>query len=431
MSKKKPEPRDINLSLLKELRKALEVLSNDPYARPIEVCDKKLTGFIIRGYPKTGRLVYSYNYARGKKISIGRADTLKPEQARERARKIMAEYVANGIDPQSERRKAKAHTLESYILTEYVPWVNVHHRDGAATIKRIKTNFFGPFGKQKLDEITAWNLDKWRSERMKAGTKATTVNRDINALKAALSRAIQWGFMVENPLSSIKPVKVDSTSKPPFLTDEEENLLRTALDTREALVKQGRSGANTWRTERGYKLLPDLANGFADHLKPLVILAINTGLRRGELFNLKWADVDLKQASLTIIGEGAKSGQTRHIPLNDEALALLSRWKTQSKKTGHVFPSKSGSRLTNINISWRNLIRNSGITRFRFHDLRHHFASRLVMAGVDLNTVRELLGHGDIKMTLRYAHLAPAIKAAAVQKLVRGENGGSKAEAQS
>ena len=172
-----------------------------------------------------------------------------------------------------------------------------------------------------------------------------------------------------------------------------------------------------WRAERGYELLPDLA-GFVDHLKPMVILSLNTGLRLGELFNLEWSEVDLERAMLTIRGEGAKSGQTRHVSLNDEALDMFNTWQSKSER---VFPGKGGGRLTNVNNSWRKLLKEAGITKFRWHDLRHHFASRLVMAGVDLNTVRHLLGHADIKMTLRYAHLAPAVTAAAVQKLVRGE----------
>jgi len=171
---------------------------------------------------------------------------------------------------------------------------------------------------------------------------------------------------------------------------------------------------------RGYKLLPNLRKlPFADYLKPLIILDLNTGLRRGELFNLKWNDVD--RAMLTVKGEGAKTGQTRHVPLNQEAYSVLYQWKTQSQDNKLVFPGKGGGRLTNVNNSWRKLLKDANITDFRFHDMRHHFASRLVMAGVDLNTVRELLGHADIKMTLRYSHLSPQVKQAAVDKLVKGK----------
>jgi integrase len=96
---------------------------------------------------------------------------------------------------------------------------------------------------------------------------------------------------------------------------------------------------------------------------------------------------------------------------------ILRFWHEQRKEYELVFPNADGGRLDNINTSWENLIKAAQIKNFRFHDLRHDFASKLVMAGVDLNTVRELLGHADIKMTLRYAHLAPEKLAAAVAKL--------------
>jgi integrase len=150
---------------------------------------------------------------------------------------------------------------------------------------------------------------------------------------------------------------------------------------------------------------------FADHITPAVLLTMNTGLRRGELLALTWADIvgDV----LTVHGLGAKSGQTRHIPLNSEAVSVLHRWRAQS----------SGDRViavdTSFKTAWASLLKAAKITRFRWHDLRHHFASRLVQAGVPLNTVRELLGHADLTMTLRYAHLAPAQTRAAVDLLVQ------------
>jgi integrase len=105
-------------------------------------------------------------------------------------------------------------------------------------------------------------------------------------------------------------------------------------------------------------------------------------------------------------GRTAKSGKTRHVPLNAEALGMLRKWRENSTDEGLVFPGKDSKRLDNVQTAWENLLKEVSIKGFRFHDLRHTFASKLVMAGVDLNTVRELLGHEDIKMTLRYAHLA-------------------------
>jgi integrase len=153
-----------------------------------------------------------------------------------------------------------------------------------------------------------------------------------------------------------------------------------------------------------------------------VLTALNTGLRRGELFHLQWRDVDFENKWLTVAGSTAKSGQTRRIPLNAEALVTLQGWCQQTLKTPaepRVFPGVGGHRLTSVNRSWRGLRKLAALGDFRFHDLRHHFASRLVQSGIDLNTVRELLGHADITMVLRYAHLSPDRLVMAVQKVAR------------
>ena len=152
----------------------------------------------------------------------------------------------------------------------------------------------------------------------------------------------------------------------------------------------------------------------------MVLLLINTGMRRGEMFNLRWQDVDFVNKRITVIGNTSKTGQTRYIPLNEEAFNVLSIWQRQTKRySGLVFVGKNGKRFTNIDKAWKVLLRDAKINDFRLHDLRHHFASRLVSAGVDLNSVRELLGHSDIKMTLRYDHLAPAHLSDAVAVLNR------------
>ena len=123
---------------------------------------------------------------------------------------------------------------------------------------------------------------------------------------------------------------------------------------------------------------------------------------------------------LTVLGRTAKTGKTRHIPLNAIALGTLKKWYQQNgEASGLVFPGAEGKARNNIKKAWSNLLKSAQIVNFRWHDLRHNFASKLVMAGEDLNTVRELMGHADLKMTLRYAHLSPEHKASAVAKLVR------------
>ena len=114
---------------------------------------------------------------------------------------------------------------------------------------------------------------------------------------------------------------------------------------------------------------------------------------------------------LTVRAGYAKSGKARHVPLNEEALEVLKEIRPNTKPNQKLFEVET------FNKSWHGVLESAEIDDFRFHDLRHTFASNLVMAGVPLNTVRDLLGHGDIQMTLRYAHLAPSHVAEAVAML--------------
>jgi integrase len=390
------------------------LLRDLPEGQDMDIRDTKLPGFVLR-LRKTGRHSYRVQYGRGKWLHLGRITDLTPLEARAEAKKVVGD-AAKGNDPGATRRRAKAGTFGDFLKTVCGPWLTAHRKDGAATLARLQR--LTDFATVKLPELSAWQVEKWRTKRLKAGIKPATVNRDMGAIKAALNRAVEWGYLDANPLVRVKPAKVDHQGVLRFLSEDEELRLRDALDRREERQREARESANAWRIERDYPTMPDLrARAFTDRIEPLVLVALNTGLRRGELFNLTWPDVDLTKATLTVRGEGAKSGKTRHVPLNAEALATLAAWKAQGTGSGLVFPGDEGERLDNINSAWRKLCRDAGLVAFRFHDLRHSFASKLVMAGVDLNTVRELLGHGDIKMTLRYAHLAPEHKANAVAKL--------------
>ncbi len=135
---------------------------------------------------------------------------------------------------------------------------------------------------------------------------------------------------------------------------------------------------------------------------------------QGEILGLEWSHVNLEKEFLTVISDNSKSGKGRHISLNRVAKSALVNWLNDTNNQGYVFKGIGEQPIKDIKKAWSNLLKVAEITNFRFHDLRHHFASKLVMAGVDLNTVRELMGHSDLKMTLRYAHLAPEHKAAAV-----------------
>ncbi|MHB1697439.1 MAG: site-specific integrase [bacterium] len=142
------------------------------------------------------------------------------------------------------------------------------------------------------------------------------------------------------------------------------------------------------------------------HLKPVVITALNTGMRRSEILYLTWDRVDL--ANRIILLDKTKNGERREIPINDTLFAALSVL-IRNIKCDYVFYNPATLKpFSDLKRVFGTALRKSHILDFRFHDLRHTFASMLVMKGVDLVAVKQLMGHKDIKMTLRYSHLSQA-----------------------
>jgi integrase len=158
-----------------------------------------------------------------------------------------------------------------------------------------------------------------------------------------------------------------------------------------------------------------LAN-YSNHL-PEFEIAVNTGMRPKEQYGLVWSRVDLVRKFITI--PKAKNGKTRHIPLNSVALSAFKALQQRSPNAdGRVFVNIHGEPLRGYKHWFDWAVSEAGVRDFTWYCLRHTFASRLVMAGVDLRTVAELMGHKTIQMTMRYAHLAPAHQLAAVERIV-------------
>jgi integrase len=362
-----------------------------PDTKPYEVRCDKLKGLLVRVQP-SGTMSFVCVYARGKRITLGDARVLTLEQARTKAREILGQ-VATGTDPQEERKpKTGPMTLGQFLTNHYQEWIVSHHRHDD-NLNRIRASFHDLLD-TPLVEVIPWTIERHRKARKESGIADSTINRDVAALRAAMSRAVDWGLIEANPLKPLKQIKTDRQGVVRYLDTAEERRLLAALDQLPA----------------------------GKRLRPMVLVSMHTGLRWGELAALRWPDCDLQTRLLTVRGEGAKSGQTRYIPLNDTAHAALAAWAAHCQADadadldGLTFPGKAGT-LDNVRKSWATLLKTAGIKDFRWHDLRHHFASRLVQNGVDLNTVRELMGHADIKMTLRYSHLAPEHRAAAVARI--------------
>ncbi|MHC4705577.1 MAG: tyrosine-type recombinase/integrase [Planctomycetota bacterium] len=395
----------------------------------VEIRDTSLSGFVLI-VRKSSVLSFCLRYrnenCQARKFTIGRYGAITTTKAREIAQRKLAE-VRTGIDVQSQRvsarreaQRARLRTLRGFIDKRYGEWLRAERKSAEATLARIKANF-GDWYDRPLMDINIWLVTNWRAKKLKTGSHRATVNRDIGALKALMSKAVEWEVVAQHPLGELKPVKEDKGGLTRFLNDNEESRLRKALDTRQDKQRAQRRAYITWQRERGRDLLPSLDYvTFTDYLKPIVLITLNTGLRRGELFNLRRHDIGLARRTLIVRGDGAKSGQTRFIPLNQEAYDVLRQWLEQrdKKEQDLIFPSPvTGRRLVTIKTAWLELMKLSRIEGFRFHDLRHTFASKLVMKGADLYTVKELLGHSSIETTQRYAHLTPEHKLKAVELL--------------
>ncbi|WP_154116383.1 site-specific integrase [Vibrio cincinnatiensis] len=368
--------------------------------------DTEISGFHARISPKGAIKYYFYYRLKGKQRNylIGSAEALTPAQARDVA-KEKAGLVAKGEDVQASRHEAKKRemrkslTLGRYLEEHYKAYLVAMNPNSARKAYLCIANSFKHLAHKPLDEITAWDIQQWISERRKLGRAPATITYAVNRLRAAFNRAVEWEFIDSHNLAKVKVIHQDNT-RVRYLSKEEEKVLLAALTSRDARLRE--SLASTAQAGR-----------YVDYLEPLIVMAMNTGLRRGELLTLRWEHISLPNRYLTICSENAKSKKRRTVPLNDTVFHLLEAWRVQNPSADFVFVHR-GQPVSFFSYPWRNLLKEAKIEQFRFHDLRHHFASKLVMAGVDLNTVRELLGHADLKMTLRYAHLAPEHKAAAV-----------------
>jgi integrase len=406
------------------------VQSLQPTPKRQIVRDLTIPGLVLFVEP-SGKKTWYVDYTRpnGKRTyhNIGPAEILTVMQARDVAQKFLAS-VKLGNDPiEIKEIKKERMTLKQLISDHYSPWVLDNRRSGKETIE-ILNRAFGDFMDCPTEEVSMLAIEQWRSKmRKEKGLKASSLNRRITALKALLNWGVKRGIIEVNPMARLERLREeDSNMKVRYLSPEERERLFAALDKRETLLRNARDNYNDRLESQEKDVLPDLNKcAFVDHLKPMIIVSLNTGIRKGSLFHLRWSDIDFQEGILTVQPSAEKSSKLVHIPMNEELEEALKAWQkqTRGKGDGLVFPSpRTGNVLNNCQSAWENLLKSADIKHFRWHDMRHDFASQLVIAGIDLNTVRELMGHADLKMTLRYAHLAPENKRQAVRVLGKKNN---------
>ena len=240
------------------------------------------------------------------------------------------------------------------------------------------------FGGKYLYEIRELDIEQYKKNRLESEVKHTTVNRELNLLRSILSKAKAWGI-IKTELPKIRSFKVDNARVRYLEELEAEKLVQTCQEP----------------------------------LRSIVLVALNTGLRRSEMLNLKWQDINFTERFITV--RETKSKKNRHIPMNQQAFDVLHAIFRHTLGD-YVFPGdEPGSHLSESYVThwFGKTVKEAEIKDFHIHDLRHTFASWLVMGGVDLKTIQELLGHKTYQMTLKYAHLSPEHRQSAVDILTR------------
>jgi integrase len=248
------------------------------------------------------------------------------------------------------------------------------------------------FGGCRADQIATADVDQWRRE-LADTFAAATVNLHLCLLRAVLRHGVRGRHLSASALPEIATLKTNNKIVRYATEEEERRLLEVATEA----------------------------------LRPVIVTAIHTGMRKSELLNLRWNDIDFLSGTIHV--REAKSGEGRRLLMNASARAALltsherrrqrlrARVVNRSEADGPVFSAAHGGFMFNLERDWYAALECAGISNLHFHDLRHTFASRLVMAGVDLYRVQTLMGHKTQTMTLRYAHLSPQHLRAAVAML--------------
>jgi len=284
--------------------------------------------------------------------------------------------IKEGKQPQL--RTVLDHRFKDLAL-EYLSWAR--RQKSFLSKQRFISLFSQTHGNMLLKKFNTRFLEQFQTQNLEKGNKPATVNRYIATIKHMFTKADEWEMVSKDVLERVRKVKLlpEHNWRLRFLSVEECQSLIDACDS---------------------------------HLRPIVIVALNTGMRKGEILSLRWEQIDLKHGFILL--EVTKNGERREIPINDTVREVFQSIIRRLDVPFVFYDPRVGNPYQDVKRSFPSACRRAGIKDFRFHDCRHTFGSQLVMAGIDLTTVKELLGHKTIAMTMRYAHLAPSHKVKAV-----------------
>jgi integrase len=238
------------------------------------------------------------------------------------------------------------------------------------------------FGKLMLRDVTAEKIEDYKSRRLEVGLKGSSINRHLACLGVLFSTAIKWGYAVDNPVRQVKKFSEKGNVRERILSPDEEVRLTPVLP---------------------------------EYVRHIVSVAINTGMRRGEILSLKWADVDFDAEIIRIVK--SKSGKPQTVPINSSLLSELRTLRATAGKNEHVFTNpETGKHYVDPKRAFKSALVAAGISGLTFHGLRHTCATRLIKF-VDVATVRDVMRHANIATTGRYLHPQADEKRRAVERL--------------
>ena len=332
-------------------------------------------------YKRSGGVWWTCIRHNGKKVQKSlKTDDRRLAQAIEA--KIRAE-IAEGkfFDKPVGQSKTFKEMMEKF-MQEHAPKVS---KGMQRNFRSYLKNLMPFFGDTRLMQVTSKTISGYKAKRYSDGLKPASINRELSMLSKAFNLAVrEWEWLKENPVSKVGLDK-ENNERDRWLTDDEEK---------------------------------DLIKELPQWLKEIVVFDLNTGLRQDELLSLTWDRVDLLRRVIVI--QETKNGKPRTIPLIQPVLDILTeKSKVINLKTGLVFTNRMGRKINprRLREVFNSVLERVGIKDFRFHDLRHTFATKLVQRGVDIYKISKLLGHLSITMTQRYAHHCPESLRAGIQVL--------------
>ncbi len=265
--------------------------------------------------------------------------------------------------------------------SRYMEYAKVNKRSWLRDEQMLRhlKEFFGT--ERQLTEIKPADIEGYKLSR-KAKVSGSTVNRELALLKRMFNLAINWDLFFDvNPVRKVKYFREVNVGLRVVSPEEEEKLLRNASPCIQDLVRFG----------------------------------LNTGLRIGEIFSLRWSDVDSENNVLNILAP--KTQKIRTVPINGEARKVLGYWALGRRNEFVFYNPETGKPFVDLDAGFALACKKAGVEGVTWHTLRHTFASRLVNRGVDIVTVQQLLGHSSLAVTMRYTHTNLDSKRAAVAKL--------------